>query len=79
MLPNGREFSNSAGAPHRPAAATESQGESVQQRDARRAWLWLWGGIMTNENISLKRYMQTIWVSCPMAEDPSSEAELFGR
>jgi len=37
------------------------------------------GGIMTNENISLKRYMQTIWVSCPMAEDPSSEAELFGR
>jgi sulfoacetaldehyde dehydrogenase len=39
----------------------------------------LWGGNITNENISLKHYMQTTWVSRPIAEDRPSEAELFGE
>ena len=39
----------------------------------------IWGGTITNENISLKHYMQTTWVSRPIAEDRPSEAELFGE
>ena len=38
----------------------------------------LWGGNITNENISLKHYMQVTWVSRPIPEDRPSEAELFG-
>ena len=37
-----------------------------------------WGGNITSENISLKHYMNTTWVSRPIAEDRPSEAELFG-
>jgi sulfoacetaldehyde dehydrogenase len=37
-----------------------------------------WGGNITNENISLKHYMNVTWVSRPIPEDRPSEAELFG-
>ncbi len=39
----------------------------------------IWGGNITNENISLKHYMQVTWVSRPIAEDRPSERELFGE
>ena len=38
----------------------------------------IWGGNITNENITLKHYMQTTWVSRPIPEDRPSDAELFG-
>lgn len=38
----------------------------------------IWGGNITNENISLRHYMNVTWVSRPIAEDKPSEAELFG-
>jgi sulfoacetaldehyde dehydrogenase len=39
----------------------------------------IWGGNVTNENISLKHYMNVTWVSRPIPEDKPSEAELFGE
>ena len=39
----------------------------------------IWGGNITNENIHLKHFMQTTWVSRPMPEDRPSEQELFGE
>jgi len=39
----------------------------------------IWGGNITNENVALKHYMQTTWVSRPIAEDKPSEQELFGE
>jgi sulfoacetaldehyde dehydrogenase len=36
-----------------------------------------WGGNITNENISLKHYMNVTWVSRPIPEDRPSEQELF--
>jgi len=39
----------------------------------------VWGGNITNENISLKHYMQVTWVSRPIPEDRPSDAELFGE
>lgn len=39
----------------------------------------IWGGNITNDNISLKHYMNVTWVSRPIAEDKPSEAELFGE
>jgi acyl-CoA reductase-like NAD-dependent aldehyde dehydrogenase len=39
----------------------------------------IWGGNITNENISLKHYMNVTWVSRPMPEDRPSEEELFGE
>ena len=39
----------------------------------------IWGGNITNENISLKHYMQVTWVSRPIAEDRPSEQTLFGE
>jgi sulfoacetaldehyde dehydrogenase len=39
----------------------------------------IWGGNITNENISLKHYMNVTWVSVPIPEDRPSEAELFGE
>jgi sulfoacetaldehyde dehydrogenase len=39
----------------------------------------IWGGNITNENISLKHYLNFTWVSRPIAEDRPSEAELFGE
>jgi sulfoacetaldehyde dehydrogenase len=39
----------------------------------------IWGGNITNENISLKHYMNVTWVSRPIPEDRPSEAELFGE
>lgn len=39
----------------------------------------VWGGNITNENVSLKHYMNVTWVSRPIAEDQPSEAELFGE
>lgn len=39
----------------------------------------IWGGNITNENISLKHYMQVTWVSRPIPEDRPSEEELFGE
>jgi sulfoacetaldehyde dehydrogenase len=38
-----------------------------------------WGGNITNENISLKHYMNVTWVSRPIAEDRPSDAEIFGE
>jgi sulfoacetaldehyde dehydrogenase len=37
-----------------------------------------WGGNITSENIHLKHYMNTTWVSRPIPEDRPSEHELFG-
>jgi len=39
----------------------------------------IWGGNITNENVSLKHYMQTTWVSRPIAEDRPPDNELFGE
>jgi sulfoacetaldehyde dehydrogenase len=39
----------------------------------------VWGGNITNDNISLKHYMNVTWVSRPTAEDRPSEQELFGE
>ena len=39
----------------------------------------VWGGNITNENISLKHYMNVTWVSRPIKEDKPSEQELFGE
>ena len=38
-----------------------------------------WGGNITSENIHLKHYMNTTWVSRPIADDRPSEQELFGE
>jgi sulfoacetaldehyde dehydrogenase len=38
-----------------------------------------WGGNITNENISLKHYMNVTWVSRPLPEDRPSEEDLFGE
>lgn len=38
-----------------------------------------WGGNITNENISLKHYMNVTWVSRPIQEDRPSDQELFGE
>jgi len=37
-----------------------------------------WGGNITSENISVKHYMNTTWVSRPIREDRPSEQELLG-
>jgi sulfoacetaldehyde dehydrogenase len=39
----------------------------------------IWGGNITNENIHLKHFMQTTWVSRPIPEDRPSDEELFGE
>lgn len=39
----------------------------------------IWGGNITNENISLKHYMNVTWVSRPIPEDRPSDQELFGE
>jgi sulfoacetaldehyde dehydrogenase len=39
----------------------------------------VWGGNITNENISLKHYMNVTWVSRPIAEDRPTEQEIFGE
>lgn len=39
----------------------------------------IWGGNITNENISLKHYMNVTWVARPIPEDRPSEQELFGE
>ncbi|HSK53245.1 MAG TPA: aldehyde dehydrogenase family protein [Clostridia bacterium] len=38
-----------------------------------------WGGNITSENIHLKHYMNTTWVSRPIPEDRPTEQELFGE
>ncbi len=38
-----------------------------------------WGGNITSENISVKHYMNTTWVSRPIAEDRPTEQELLGE
>lgn len=37
-----------------------------------------WGGNITSENIHLKHYMNTTWVSRPIPEDRPTDEELFG-
>lgn len=37
-----------------------------------------WGGNIVSENIALKHYMNTTWVSRPIPEDRPSDEELFG-
>jgi len=39
----------------------------------------VWAGNITNENISLKHYLNYTWVSRPIAEDKPSDEELFGE
>lgn len=39
----------------------------------------VWAGNITNENISLKHYLNYTWVSRPIPEDRPSDAELFGE
>lgn len=39
----------------------------------------IWGGNITNENISLKHYMNVTWVARPIPEDRPSDEELFGE
>ncbi|WP_347268884.1 aldehyde dehydrogenase family protein [Paracoccus sp. (in: a-proteobacteria)] len=39
----------------------------------------IWGGNITNENVSLKHYMNVTWVARPIASDRPSDAELFGE
>ena len=38
-----------------------------------------WGGNIISENIGVKHYMNTTWVSVPIAEDKPTEEEIFGR
>lgn len=38
-----------------------------------------WGGNVVSENVHLKHYMNTTWVSIPIAEDRPSDQELFGE
>jgi sulfoacetaldehyde dehydrogenase len=38
-----------------------------------------WGGNVVSENVHLKHYMNTTWVSLPIKEDKPSDAELFGE
>ena len=38
----------------------------------------IWGGNITNENVTLKHFMNYTWVSRPIPEDRPSEQELFG-
>ncbi len=37
-----------------------------------------WGGNVISENVSLKYYLNTTWVSVPIKEDRPSDQELFG-
>jgi sulfoacetaldehyde dehydrogenase len=37
-----------------------------------------WGGNIVSENVNLKHYLNTTWVSVPIQEDRPSDAELFG-
>ncbi len=37
-----------------------------------------WGGNIVSENVHLKHYMNTTWVSLPIKEDRPSDEELFG-
>lgn len=39
----------------------------------------IWGGNITNENVSLKHFMNYTWVSRPIPEDRPPEQELFGE
>ena len=38
-----------------------------------------WGGNSISENVTLKHYMNTTWVSRPIPEDRPSDKELFGQ
>jgi sulfoacetaldehyde dehydrogenase len=38
-----------------------------------------WGGNITSENIGVKHFMNTTWVSVPIPEDKPSEEEIFGK
>lgn len=37
-----------------------------------------WGGNIVSENIALKHYMNTTWISVPITDDRPSDEELFG-
>ena len=37
-----------------------------------------WGGNIVSENVHLKHYLNTTWVSVPIKEDRPSDADLFG-
>jgi len=39
----------------------------------------IWGGNITNENVSLKHYMNITWVARSISEDRPSDEELFGE
>ena len=39
----------------------------------------IWGGNITNENVTMKHMMNYTWVSRPIPEDRPSEQELFGE
>ena len=39
----------------------------------------IWGGNITNENVALKHFMQTTWVSRPIAENKPTEQDVYGE
>ncbi|MGH1542551.1 MAG: aldehyde dehydrogenase family protein [Arenicella sp.] len=39
----------------------------------------IWGGNITNENVSLKHFINYTWVSRPIPEDRPADSELFGE
>ena len=39
----------------------------------------IWGGNITNENVTMKHMMNYTWVSRPISEDKPSEQDLFGE
>jgi sulfoacetaldehyde dehydrogenase len=39
----------------------------------------VWGGNITNENVSMKHYMNVTWVSRPIPEDRPTDEELLGE
>ncbi len=39
----------------------------------------IWGGNITNENVTMKHMMNYTWVSRPISEDKPSEKDLFGE
>ena len=41
--------------------------------------MWHLGGNITSENIGVKHFMNTTWVSQPIPEDKPTEQEIFGE
>ena len=59
----------------RPSASTFDDGEVPMTSSL---GCGTWGGNIVSENVHLKHYMNTTWVSVPIKEDKPSDEELFG-